>query len=264
MNDNNIILFFKFGEHRWMQKLVEGNINFSCAGNFIFQAKHTDNDVQGDRFEGVFARLSADDVRIEEMKNLLGKDLEIIDDGAFKLLRRKSAKMKPIFCLYGYKAGDVLNDCESPTIGMNTIRHTFHNEMYYGFSNSFSAPNVISNSHRFAQVTFTKSDDFIKRLRVSLFAQNIAYKMDNVNYSEFEKETFFIPPTDSYNELFYKFPKYKHQHESRICLKKMSFGNIFERYNLFVGEFSQDEYVITDTPFYLTTEVILKRKSNSL
>ena len=84
--------------------------------------------------------------------------------------------------------------------------------------------------------------------------------MDNVNYTEFEKETFFIPPTNSYDELFYKFPKYKHQHEARICLKKMSFSNIFDRYNLFVGEFHQDEYVITDAPFYLTTKVILKKK----
>lgn len=260
MNNNNVVFFFKFGEQRWMEKLVEGNINFSCAGNFIFQAEHTKNDVQGDRLEGVFARLFCDDIRIEEMKSQLGSDLEVLNDGKFKLLRRKSAKLKPIFCLYGYKAQDILDDCESPIEGVNTVKHTFHDEMYYGFSSAFQAPNVISDSRRFAQVTFTKSDNFIKRLRTFLCAQNIAYKMDNVNYIEFEKETFFIPPTDSYDELFYKFPKYKHQYEARVCLKKMSFNSIFDRYNLFVGKFSKDEYELTNAPFYLTTEAIFKRK----
>lgn len=37
-NDNAIILY-KFSEKQWIQKLLDGELSFSCAGAFIFQAK---------------------------------------------------------------------------------------------------------------------------------------------------------------------------------------------------------------------------------
>ena len=252
-------MLFKFGEQRWMEKLVAGNINFSCSGNFINQALKTGNVVQGDPYEGVFARLKNDDPLIGDMIAKLGEDLELIDDFPYVLLRRKSSKLKPIFCLYGYKNADALKECVNPQEGNNSIKHLFHDEMYYGFSNSLHAYNVISDSHRFAQVSFTKSNNFIMRIKLALAIKGIGYKMDNVNYTEFEKETFFIPPTPSYDELFYKFPRYQHQNECRICLKSISFENIYDRYNLEIGKLPNDEYKITNFPFYITTEVILKK-----
>ena len=84
-------------------------------------------------------------------------------------------------------------------------------------------------------------------------------KIGYVNYTEFENDTFFIPPTKDYDELFYKFPKYKHQHEFRICLIDMIFDNIYERYNLDIGRLPTNEYRITNFPFYITTEAILKK-----
>lgn len=260
MDDNRIIILFKFGEQRWMQKLVEGNINFSCAGNFIDQAIKTGNVIQGDPYEGVFARLKSTDPRINAMRKELGNDLELIDDVyPYVMLRRKSSKLKPIFCLYGYKNSDALMDCANPQDGINSIKHLFHEEMYSGFSNSLSAYNVVSDSHRFAQVSFIQSGSFITRIKIALVIKGLGYKMDNINYTEFEKETFFITPTISYDELFYKFPQYKHQHECRICLKSISFENIYERYNLEIGALSNTEYKITHSPFYITTEAILKK-----
>ena len=97
------------------------------------------------------------------------------------------------------------------------------------------------------------------RTRIALAIKGVGYKMDDVNYTEFEKDTFFIPPTMSYNELFYKFPQYKHQHEYRVCLKSISFKNIYERYNLEIGKLLDDEYRITNSPIYITTDAILKR-----
>ena len=259
IEDNRIIMLFKFGEQRWMEKLVEGNISFSCAGNFIHQALKTGNVVQGDPYEGVFARLKNSDPLIHDMIKKLGDDLELIDDHPYVLLRRKSSKLKPIFCLYGYKNTDALKECIGPKEGKNSIKHLFHDEMYSGFSNSLTAYNVIADSHRFAQVSFTKSNSFITRIKLALAVKGIGYKMDNVNYTEFEQDTFFIPPTQSYDELFYKFPRYQHQHECRICLKSMTFSNIYKRYNLEIGRLPNDEYEITNFPFYITTEVILKK-----
>lgn len=261
MSKDSVFLFFKFGTHKWMKKLTEGVLSFSCTGNFIYQATHTDNDIQGDKLEGVFARLKTDDPRILQMECELGKDLEIIpDNDAFVLLRRKSSKYRPIFCLYSYADQDVLDDCSSPAPGVQSVKHTFDSKMYTGFSDTFEARNVVVPELRFAQVTLAKSETFLMRLKIALNALELKHKVDYVNYTEFEKETFFIPPTEKYNELFYKFPKYKHQHEVRICLTGLSFSHIGQRFDLDIGELSDGEYKLTHTPFYFISEVIMKRK----
>ena len=261
MQNDSIILFFKFSEYQWIKKLSEGNISFSCAGKFIHQATHTSNEIQGDRFEGVFARLLPNDPRIKQMQIELKNDLEILkDDQSFVLLRRKSSKFKPIFCLYGYKAQDVLDDCINPTLGLNSIKHTFDTQMYTGFATSLQTKNVISSDHRFAQLTFSKTETFLKKVRRALETEKLKYKIDNVNYTEFNNETFFITPTEDYNELFYKFPKYSHQYETRICIQNVSFIDIFRRYNLQVGPFSKEEFEITYTPLYFVTDAILQKK----
>ncbi len=261
MNKDRVFLFFKFGVHKWMQKLTEGTLSFSCTGNFIFQAIHTDNDIQGDQLEGVFARLRKDDPRITQMESKLGKDLEIIpDDECFVLLRRKSSKYKPIFCLYSYADQDILDDCTSPAPGKQIVTHVFDSKMYTGFADTYEARNVVVPDLRFAQVTLAKSATFLMRLKVALNSQKLKHKIAYVNYTEFEKETFFIPPTEKYDELFYKFPKYKPQHEVRICLTGLSFSHIGQRFNLDIGTLSDSEYKLTHTPFYFTSEVIMKSK----
>ena len=40
------------------------------------------------------------------MRNELGSDLEEIPDGDFVFLRRKSAKLKPIFCFFAHSFCD--------------------------------------------------------------------------------------------------------------------------------------------------------------
>ena len=261
MDKDRAFLFFKFGIHKWMQKLVEGELSFSCTGSFIFQAIHTDNDIQGDKLEGVFARLRKDDPLIIQMGSKLGKDLEIIPDNeCYVLLRRKSSKYRPIFCLYSYADKDILDDCTSPAPGRQFVTHTFASEMYTGFADTYEARNVVVPDLRFAQVTLSKSATFLMRLKVSLNAQKLKHKIGYVNYTEFEKETFFIPPTENYDELFYKFPKYKSQHEVRICLPELSFSHIGQRFNLDIGKLSDSEYKLAHTPYYFTSEVIMKRK----
>ena len=81
--DNHALLLFRFSEHRWINAIIEGTLSFSCAGNFVEQAMKTDNNIQGDRYEGVFARLGIMDTKIASMRRLLGSDLEEIPDGDY-------------------------------------------------------------------------------------------------------------------------------------------------------------------------------------
>lgn len=247
--NENAVLIFKFGEYRWMKKLIDGDVNFSCTGAFIHQAESSGNDIQGDRYEGVFARLDNSDQRIIEMESKLGNDLEIIDDGDFKLLRRKSSKKKPIFCFYGYKAGDLLEDGNVDSTGYKVIRHDFDERMYSGFANSINL-NVISESHRFTQVTI-QPKSFVDRVKIAMLENNHKYEMHPIDYELFSAETFFIEPTEKYEELFHKFPQYKYQYEGRICITGMEFDSIFDRYSLQIIPLKEEDYKVTHTPLYM-------------
>lgn len=256
--NENAVLIFKFGEYRWMQKLIEGDVNFSCTGAFIHQAKSGGNDVQGDRYEGVFARLDNSDQRIAEMKIKLGNDLEIINEGNFKLLRRKSSKKKPIFCFYGYKAGDMLVDGDIDATGYKVIRHDFDDRMYSGFANSINS-NVIADSHRFTQVTI-QPKPFVDRVKIAMIENSHKYRMRAIDYDLFSAETFFIEPTDKYEELFHKFPQYKYQYEGRICILGIDFDSVFDRYSLRIIPLKEDDYKITHTPLYMEFGTEISKK----
>lgn len=256
-NEDALILV-RFGEKRWMDRMIQGEVSFSCIGAFIKQAIKTGNNVQGDRFEGVFARLRSKDPKIEEMSNLLGKDLEIIEDNDYILLRRKSSKFKPIFCLYAYTAEDALNDGNITKEGEVTIRHDFNNQMFMGFASSTNLL-VLREDYRFSLVML-QPEPFVQRIRMAMFLNNLPYTMKRVNYSLFEQETFFIQPTDNYDELFYKFPQYAYQHEARICLKQKKLWSVFDRYNLNIGKLSKEDYNVIHTKAYFTVDAIVEEK----
>lgn len=253
--NGDAVLLFKFGEQRWMERLVAGEVSFSCPGNFVYQAKRTGNDVQGDIYDGIFARLEPDDPRIESMKNELGNDLEQIEDGDYIILRRRSAKLKPIFCMYSYTAGDILIDGSVDSSGYHNVRHDFDEKMYSGFSNSLEFRNVISEPYRFTQLTI-QPKPFIEQFKKAMRYYGINYVMKQVNYELFEQNTFFIQPTERYDELFYKFPEYRYQYEARICLVDMKFTNIFQRKNIKMGALDPNDYRVTHTPLYLNSGII--------
>lgn len=248
--DNHALLLFRFGEKRWMDKLVLGELSFSCIGAFITQAIRTGNDIQGDKFEGVFARLKKDDERIAQLRLELGHDLEEIIDGSYILLRRKSAKFKPVFCFYGYTAEDAILDGNIKHTGITTIRHDFDSRMFSGFADSIKVRNVISDSHRFT-IVIIQPKPFVDRVKIAMFNNGLGYTMKKVNYDLFKSETFFLEPTNSYEELFYKFSQYEYQHETRICLKDVKFSNIYERYSINIGKFLKTDYnMVHDEVFF--------------
>ena len=144
MKKRRYVIYFKFGKNRWIKRLIDGDLSFSCAGKFVYDAKKTGNTIQGDELEGVFARLKINDSRVSEMKNKLQNDLEILPDvDGYVMLRRKSALLKPIFCVYGYKDEDILSDCVDLKPGSNLATHFFNEDMYSGFSDSLSINKVL-------------------------------------------------------------------------------------------------------------------------
>lgn len=255
--NDDAVLLFKFGEQRWMNRLAAGEISFSCPGKFVYQAKRTGNDVQGDLYDGIFARLEKGDPRIQKMKNELGRDLEQIIDGDYVILRRKSAKLKPIFCMYSYTAADILSDGSVNSSGLHNVRHDFDERMYSGFSDSLAIKNVISDSCRFTQLTF-QPRPFVEQFKKAMSLNGIKYVMKPVNYELFAQDTFFVEPTERYDELFYKFPQYKYQLEARICLIDMKFGCIFDRKNIQIGELPRGNYWMTHNPLYMQLDIITK------
>lgn len=253
------IVLFRFGEQQWILNEVSGNLSFFCPGKFIWQAQHSENDVQGDQCEAIFARLRADDPRIEEMQATLKSDLEVIPDGPFCLLRRKSAKLKPIYCYYAYKAKDALEDGKPQHPGRLIIRHDFRKSMYTGFTTFQEGSNVIADDYRMT-ILALKPKAFLDSIKYSLFENNYSYEMGPVNYELLQNETFFIPPTPEYNELFYKSPKFRYQYEGRICLKNITFSHIFERKPLKIFPLNPEDYRISHEEVYMEFDVDIAYK----
>ena len=257
MNSNGVVLF-KFGEQRWIDKIIEGKLSFACAGAFINEYKRSKNEIMGDQYEAVFAKLYPDDPRINEMKQKLGRDLESIKYNDYILLRRKSARLIPIFCMYGYKEDDIIDDIIEPEIGKNIAVHKFDERMYIGFAKSINARNVVVKSCRFTQLAL-RVPEFIMRL-VEHNAWN-KFEMHPVNYKYFEQDTFFIEPTRSYKELFYKFPDYKYQLETRISIPSIQLVTCADRYEVEIREFKDDDYRKSYEPIVFKTTVTLKNGS---
>lgn len=233
-----------------MDKIKEGHISFSCIGKFIQQANISGNNIQGDSLEGVFAKLKKDDERIADYYNKLGKDLEIIAKDDYVYLRRKSSKLIPIFCLYSYKARDIISENNIRYPGIQKLNHTFDKRMYSGFSNVIDIPNVLNPDRIFTQLAI-RPGSFVDRIKEAGKISGNRIESRNVNYEFFAQEQFCLNLNDKYEELFYKFPEYSYQHESRIILPFRRFHSISERYELNLSPFNEGDIYETHVPLYL-------------
>lgn len=263
ISNKDAVLVFRFGKQKWIDLETRGKLSLPCPGKFIYQAIQTGNLQQGDPREAVFARLKKSDAKIEEMQHLLGKDLEILEDGAFCLLRRRSAKMKPIYCVYAYTAEDILNDGQPKESGNLIARHDFDPLMYESFASSTGVRNVVTEAERFSQLTI-RAKPFIDRITIALVLSGHRFQSKLVDYDRFKAETFFVPPTDDYDELFFKFPEYSYQHECRFCINDFSFLDISERFPLEIIPLKENEYEKTYVPIYLLADAVAKKRCYSL
>ncbi len=257
--DNNALVLFRFSKHKWANTIINGKLSFSCAGKFVDEAIKDKNDVQGDKYEGIFARIYKNDVRLQLMRDQLGDDLEEIEDEEYVLLRRKSAMLKPIFCIYGYKAGDALSDSGDNHLGETHIVHQFDPKMYQGFSGDWKDTSI-PDEDRFTMLILNP-EPFLKRVNNALKKEKLSYRIGIVDYNLRGEETFFIQPTDNYDELFYKRPEYWYQYEDRIVIKNINFKTIDERYPLSIGTLDKSEYKKEHMPLEMHINAVIGDRS---
>ncbi len=219
---NDAILLFKIGERQWIEKLYDGELCFSCVGKYIKQAERTKNDIQGDRYEAVFAKLLKNNPKISEMRNLLQNDLEEFEENGYIYLRRKSARLIPVFCLYAFTEQVLSEENHISSEEEVELKHKLDNNMFAGFTYPFEINNVLTNACRFTGMVMQPLP-FTVNIRCQMQELGYEYYMGLVNYSLMNEGEFFINPSPAYNELFYKMPYYKYQNEARIILHK----NIF-------------------------------------
>lgn len=261
--DDSSIMLFKFGEYRWLNKLKEGEVSFGCPGRYIDIAKKGNNDEQGDIDEGIFARLKKGDKKIEEMANSLKEDLEIMDDGTHVKLRRKSSYRVPVFCFYTLTARDMLTKVHD--VGLQNVIHNFDPRIFSSFAPSEMAMNVLQRDFLFSTL-YIKPKPFLYFFAEAMIHKNIKYSMNSINYTEFEKDEFFINPTSKREELFYKSPRYKYQSELRICLHDVYVQDIYDRYNISIRRLP-DEYAYlfekTKIQINMTLDIARRQKNNA-
>ncbi|CAM4042446.1 hypothetical protein COLU111180_20645 [Cohnella lubricantis] len=234
--EENSLILFKFGATKWMKALKDGKVSFSCPGQYINIAKKTGNSEQGDLYEGVFARLKKTDPRIEQCGRKFGDDLEVLPDGEYVLLRRKSTYSVPTFCFYSFRGLDLLQNVTRP--GLQRVRHDFDERMYSGFSS-----NAALNAHSddAPATLIIQARPFYEQIMKAIHREGFGAELSHINYKLFENEEFYIEPTDQRKELFYKFPKYRYQKEARILLHGLRIKKFDERYTLNIGPLPDED-----------------------
>lgn len=107
-NTTKAMLYVKIAEDKWAKKLKDGCAWFGTINGYIRKAEEEHNDEQGDKYEGVFARLKKGSPVIQKCLDRYGDDLESFEENGFVFLRRKSSKRMCAFCVYGVHEGSNL------------------------------------------------------------------------------------------------------------------------------------------------------------
>ena len=133
----NIELCMKVSEKRWIESLRNGKACFNPVETFITKAETGGNNEQGDKYEGIFARIKANDVRLVNLRKCYEDDLEEIDNDGYVLLRRKSSRKVPIFCAYGIRRDELKirenSIHEEAGEYKCTVDYDFPDKIYNGF-----------------------------------------------------------------------------------------------------------------------------------
>lgn len=213
----NTLFGVKIGEEKWIKKLRDGSACFSPVDDFITEGEIIGNNEQGDKYEGIFARLKNDNPLIIKMSEKLGDDLEKIDDDGYTLLRRKSCRKIPVLCLYGmYKedAEEIESSISDDGTVQSTIQFQLANKMYDEFLNNGSL-----NKGKVEPWSMGMSlGHFQSAIERELDKIGVQHRAVKIKYDLFETEEFFIEPTDDYNELQHKSVRLNYQKELRWIL----------------------------------------------
>lgn len=217
---NNVIpgerlaLCIKISQKKWIEKLKKGSAWFGAINNYIVKAETSDNNEQGDKYEGVFAHIKKNNPIINEYQCRLGNDLEIIEDGDYCFLRRNSSRRVCAFCMYGVKNSDLetfgdVVEVDGELIG--NYRYYIEPKMYSGFLQDGSSPSEVAGY-------YCSSGHLINAIESSLNGEGYCWRRNMIEYDIDITQEFFIEPEDNYPELFHKRKELKYQHEMRMII----------------------------------------------
>lgn len=213
-----VLYCMKIASPRWAKSLSDGTAWFGSVESYIQKAQKDHNDEQGDEFEGIFARVwRLSDALIGYMKKF-GDELEIIPDGEYCLLRRKSVRKACIFCMYGLTSNDfkpVSKPYYKDGVEVCDFEHSVNQKMFDGFlgSNEKAASVCASAGHLRDAISkgATITGYSIKR-------QELKYDLDFTQVFEIKE----IEPGSPYEELFHKRKRFSYQHEIRSLISNGS------------------------------------------
>lgn len=205
---HNIEFCMKVNEKQWIESLRNGTACFNPVDKFIKQAEEDGNNEQGDKYEGVFARIKANDARLLELRKRFGEDLEEIYENDHVLLRRKSSRKVPIFCTYGIRRDELkiregsVKKVDGEYVG--TVDYTFPEKIYKEFLDN---PDVWG--------FYASSGHFYSALEEALDRGNFSYIKTVISYDVDLTTEFYFEPDNEYSELSHKRKDLDYQHEIR-------------------------------------------------
>lgn len=217
---SDIVFCLKITQKQWAEKLFYGSVCFNNPNYFIKKALLTGNNEQGDKYEGVFARVRINDSKYNEFLQRFGDDLEIIPDGEFVLLRRLSSRQVPVFCMFGIRKSELIPDEES-------IKK--HGEKYFGEA-TYLIPekmykSFLDDADKDAFVPwgfYASAGHFYDAIEKALSSKEYVFIKKMVTYDIDLNDEFYIEPTSDFPELFHKRKELDYQHEVRYILPFIS------------------------------------------
>lgn len=207
----DIELCMKVGKKRWIESLRNGKACFNPVDRFIKQAERDGNNEQGDKYEGIFARIKANDVQLVKLRTRYGEDLEEIDEDGYVLLRRKSSRKVPIFCTYGIRKDELKireNSIQEEADEYKcTVDYDFPDKIYNGFLDCADVWGF-----------YASSGHFCAALEEALDKKHLSYTKAVISYDIDPSKEFFFEPDSDYSELNHKRKDLEYQHEIRYRL----------------------------------------------
>lgn len=218
MGKIDIPVCLKVGQEKWIKALKDGTACFNHVGFFIDKAIQTGNNEEGDFYEGVLARLKKSNPLLVQTIERFGEDIELNDDGEYVILRRKSVRNIPAFCIYGVR-GDELTVIEESIYfdeasgqHKGKVRYDFPSKLYHGFLDTPEGDAVWS--------FLCSTGHFFEGIETALQQQGYTCSKCVEKYDiDLSKEFYIDPEADGpYSELTHKRIDLEYQHEVRLFL----------------------------------------------
>lgn len=214
MELQDLVFCMKVSQQKWIEKLRDGEAWFGAINGYIKKAEESNNNEQGDKYEGVFARCKKNSLIIQNSQQKFGDDLEIIDDGEFCFLRRKSCRAMLAFCMYGIKKNELalVGEIDSTKeIKTCEFEYRFEQKMYQSFLQDGTSPSEVAGF-------YGSAGHIIDSIGEALIKNNYKWKIKIVNYDIDLTKEFYIEPQSDYPELWHKRKDLAYQHEIRFII----------------------------------------------